>query len=134
MMNFFQFDTDENRQSLLVRAGRVALLSLLNFDLEWEKIQFIQLSDAITYKIGTSSKECFLLRIHSDRLGKEEIRSELALLQALNKSDDLTVPEGQVSRDGSYVLEMGYGRGISATMCHDDALGGGRSCKWELYG
>ena len=106
MVSFFQFDTDENRRFLLVRAGRVALLSLLKFDLEWEEIEFIQLSDTITYKIGTSSKECFLLRIHSDKVSKEEIHSELALLQALNKSDDLTVPEGQVSRDGSYVLEI----------------------------
>lgn len=106
MLHFFQFDTDEHRRSLLKRARKVAILSLLQYDLEWESIQFIQLSDTITYKIETSSKESFLLRIHSDRLGKEEIRSELTLLQALNKSDNLTVPEGLVSCDGAYVLEI----------------------------
>lgn len=119
MLKFFQFDTDENRRSMLIRARRVALSSLLQYDLEWESIQFIQLSDTVTYKIETSSKESFLLRIHSDRLGKEEILSELTLLQALNKSDDLTVPEGLISCDSSYVLEIdtedGY-RGPCVTM------------------
>lgn len=65
MLNFFQFDTDEYRRSLLIRARRVALSSLLQYDLEWETTQFIQLSDTVTYKIETSSKESFLLRIHS---------------------------------------------------------------------
>ncbi|GIN71903.1 homoserine kinase [Bacillus sp. J14TS2] len=106
MLNFFQFDTDENRKSLLKRARKIAILSLLQYDLEWENIQFIQLSDTITYKIGTSSKENFLLRIHSDKLDKEEIQSELTLLNVLNKSDDLTVPEGLMSRDGFYILEV----------------------------
>ncbi|QUG41653.1 phosphotransferase [Psychrobacillus sp. INOP01] len=106
MLNFFQFDTDENRRTLLIRARKVAIISLLQYDIEWESIQFIQLSDTITYKIKTGSNESFLLRIHSDILSKEEIRSELILLQALNESDYLTVPEGIVSIDGSYVLEI----------------------------
>ncbi|OAB34025.1 phosphotransferase enzyme family protein [Paenibacillus glacialis] len=106
MNEFFRNDTDENRQSLLVRARKVALSALQQYDLEWERIQFIQLSDTITYKIETRTAECYLLRIHSDRLSKEEIRSELAFLRALNKSDDLNVPEGLANCNGSYVLEI----------------------------
>ncbi|OAB39049.1 aminoglycoside phosphotransferase [Paenibacillus macquariensis subsp. defensor] len=106
MNEFFRFDTHENRESLLVRARKVALLAIQQYDLEWELIQFIQLSDTITYKIETSTAGSYLLRIHSDRLSKEEIHSELTLLQALNNSDDLTVPEGIASYDGSYVLEI----------------------------
>lgn len=106
MNDFFRFDTDENRHSLLARARKVALSALQQYDLEWESIQFIQLSDTITYKIKTNTAKSYLLRIHSDRLSKEEIRSELLLLQALNKSDDLTVPEGLESCDGSYILEI----------------------------
>jgi len=106
MKLFFQYDTDEKRQSLLARARKVALSALLQYDLEWVSIRFIQLSDTITYKIETNTANRYLLRIHSDQLSKEEIRSELALLQSLNKSDALHVPEPLASCNGSYVLEI----------------------------
>ncbi|WP_440119344.1 phosphotransferase enzyme family protein [Paenibacillus sp. QZ-Y1] len=106
MKDFFQNDTDENRLALLARARKVALSALQQYELAWERIQFIQLSDTITYKIETKTTGCYLLRIHSHRLSKEEIRSELTLLQALNKLDDLHVPDGVASCNGSYVLEI----------------------------
>lgn len=114
MNDFFRFDTDEERRALLIRARKVALSAIQKYDLEWDNIQFIQLSDTITYKIETSTDNNYLLRIHSDRLSGEEIRSELLLLQALNKSKDLNVPEGMANCDGIYVLdietETGYRR------------------------
>ncbi|RXZ77494.1 aminoglycoside phosphotransferase [Paenibacillaceae bacterium] len=106
MSDFFRYDTDEERRALLVRARKVALLAIQRYDLEWEQIQFIQLSDAITYKIKTSTADNYLLRIHSDRLSREEICSELLLLKALNESKELNVPEGMASFDGIYVLEI----------------------------
>ncbi|WP_042169507.1 phosphotransferase enzyme family protein [Paenibacillus gorillae] len=106
MIDFFQNDTDENRQSLLVRARKVTLSALLLYDVEWKSIRFIQLSDTITYKVETDTETSYLLRIHSDRWSEAEIRSELALLQALSKSEDLNVPEGLASRNGSYVVEI----------------------------
>ncbi|MFD0870177.1 homoserine kinase [Chlamydia abortus] len=106
------YDTEENRRSLLAKARKVALTALLQYDLEWDRIQFIQLSDTITYKIKTSTEQIYLLRIHSNRLGKEEIRSELTLLEALNKAADLNVPEGLACRDGSYVLEISAEEGV----------------------
>ncbi|MCP1427477.1 Ser/Thr protein kinase RdoA (MazF antagonist) [Paenibacillus xylanexedens] len=114
MNDFFRFDTDEERLALLIRARKVALSAIQKYNLEWDNIQFIQLSDTITYKIETSTDNNYLLRIHSDRLSREEIRSELLLLQALNKSKDLNVPEGMANCDGIYVLdietETGYRR------------------------
>ncbi|MGF6355007.1 Ser/Thr protein kinase RdoA (MazF antagonist) [Paenibacillus sp. 4624] len=114
MNDFFRFDTHEERRALLIRARKVALSAIQQYDIEWDNIQFIQLSDTITYKIETSTDNHYLLRIHSDRLSREEIRSELLLLQALNKSKDLKVPEGIPSCDGIYVLdietEIGYRR------------------------
>lgn len=77
MQDFFSFDTDEELKALLARARKVALSAIQRYDLEWEHIQFIRLSDSITYKIETSTANNYLLRIHSDRLSKEEIRSEL---------------------------------------------------------
>ncbi|MGO4527947.1 phosphotransferase enzyme family protein [Paenibacillus sp. 2TAF8] len=112
MNDFFRFDTDEERRALFIRARKVALSAIQQYDIEWDNIRFIQLSDTITYKIETSTDYHYLLRIHSDRLSKEEIRSELLLLQALNTWNDLSVPEGIASRDGIYVLdietEIGY--------------------------
>lgn len=114
MLDFFQLDTDEERRLLLARARNVALTALQRYDIEWERIQFIRLSDTITYQIETSMQQRYLLRIHSERCGKEEICSELALLQALNQSQGLIVPEGVAGKDGSYVMaidtEAGYRR------------------------
>jgi Ser/Thr protein kinase RdoA (MazF antagonist) len=109
---FFQLDTDENRRSLLARARQVALLALQKYDLEWEHIHFNQLSDTITFKIESGADGCFLLRIHSDMMSKEEILSEIVLLNALSKYVGFTVPEGLASRDGSYVLEIETEKGF----------------------
>lgn len=61
MIKFFRYDTDEERRALLVRARKIALLALQCYDLEWERIEFIQLSDTLTYKIETSTAQRYLL-------------------------------------------------------------------------
>lgn len=71
----FRYDTMEEKESMLARARNVALTALQQYDLAWERIQFIHLSDTITYKIETSTPDSYLLRIHSDRWSKEEIQS-----------------------------------------------------------
>lgn len=48
-----------------------------NDAIDWNCIRFIQLSDTITYKIETETTGSYLLRIHSERVNKEEILSEL---------------------------------------------------------
>ncbi|MFE6073966.1 phosphotransferase enzyme family protein [Paenibacillus sp. NPDC057886] len=106
MMTFFQNGTHEELRCLLVQARSVCLRALDQYELAWDGIHFIQLSDTITYKIDTAPSKSYLLRIHSNRLSKEAIRSELTFLQSLGTSDDLHVPQGVASRDGSYVLSM----------------------------
>ncbi|MFC9708658.1 phosphotransferase enzyme family protein [Paenibacillus sp. NPDC056933] len=105
-MTFFQNGTHEELQCLLVQARSVCLRALDQYELAWDCIRFIQLSDTITYKIDTATSKSYLLRIHSNRLSKETIRSELTLLQSLGISDDLRVPQGVASCDGTYVLFM----------------------------
>jgi len=104
MKLFFHFDTDETRQCLLSRARNVALRAIQQYEIEWNCIRFLQLSDTITYKIETDMSG-YLLRIHSDKVTKEEILSELVFLNEIRKIKDLIVPEGLRSRNGSYVLE-----------------------------
>ncbi|MGF9696159.1 phosphotransferase enzyme family protein [Paenibacillus sp. MABNR03] len=106
MKDFFRYDTAEQRKSLLQRARNVALSALQQYDLAWERIQFIQLSDTITYKIETSTADSYLLRIHSDRWSKEAIQSELIFLQSLNALDEIYAPVGVASIKGPYVLEI----------------------------
>lgn len=106
MKPFFQFDTEALRHSLMARARQVALSALQRYDVPWEKIRYIGISDTITYKIETGTAEAYLLRIHSDRMSRAEIHSELEFLQALSRSEDLSLPIGVASREGSYVLEM----------------------------
>lgn len=105
MKPFFHFDTDETRESLLSRARDVALWAIQQYEIKWNCIRFIQLSDTITYKIETSTTDNYLLRIHSERVTKEEIISELIFLNEFRKIGDLIVPEGITSRSGSYGLE-----------------------------
>lgn len=83
MKSFLHYDTDEGRKDLLSRARKVALTALQYYDLDWSCIQFIQVSDTITYKIETDSSDTYLLRIHSDELSKEEILSEMLFLSEL---------------------------------------------------
>lgn len=89
---------------MLSRARNVALTALQQYDIEWTGIKFIQLSDTITFKIETNS-ESYLLRIHSDRLNKEEIHSEIIFLNEIRSVHGLIVPVGVASRNEGYVLE-----------------------------
>ncbi|WP_152391868.1 phosphotransferase enzyme family protein [Paenibacillus guangzhouensis] len=106
MQDFFQMDTEEKRTNLLARARQAALSAMEQYDLTSEQMTFIQLSDSITYQIETSSGETYLLRIHADQWKKEELRSELLLLQYLSHDAGMTVPTGVASRDGSCILEV----------------------------
>jgi Ser/Thr protein kinase RdoA (MazF antagonist) len=114
-VNFFQVDTEENRRVLLERARQIALIALQKYDLKWKHIYFNQLSDTITFKIVSEADGYFLLRIHSGMMSRDEVRSEIMFLDALSKYDDLIVPEGVASLDGTYVLEIDLDDGIGGS-------------------
>lgn len=105
MKPFFEYDTEVGMKSLLSRARKVALRALQQYDLDWNGIRFVQVSDSITYKIETDSNDKFLLRIHSDKLTKEEINSEILFLNELCHKYGLMVPVGVEGLNGSYVYE-----------------------------
>ncbi|MFD3258108.1 phosphotransferase enzyme family protein [Paenibacillus lentus] len=105
MHPFFQYDTEEGKKSLLSRARKVALKALQQYDLDWNCIRFVQVSDTITFKIETDSNDKYLLRIHSDKLNKEEINSEILFLNELCNVHGLIVPVGVKGLNGSYVFE-----------------------------
>ncbi|WP_459966156.1 phosphotransferase enzyme family protein [Paenibacillus sp. JCM 10914] len=113
MMDLFRFETETQRHDLLSRAKRIASSALDRYDLEWQHIEFIGLSDTVTYQIKTSSGKMYLLRIHSDQRSKEEIDSELQFLDFL-VTKGLHVPRGITARDGSQVQQTDTEEGFQA--------------------
>lgn len=92
-------------------AKQVALLALQQYDVAFTHIDFLQHSDAITYKVECALGSNYLLRIHSDQYNHEEVTAELHLLHDLNQCSSLTLPQGIVNRNGSFVTQMQTERG-----------------------
>jgi len=106
MEAFFQYDTEEGRASLLARGRKVALAALQQYCLEWTAICFLQLSDALTYKVEGESGEAWLLRIHADSVSRDELLSEAIWLNALKEIVPFPIPYPIASDDGGQVLEI----------------------------
>ncbi|MBD3919454.1 phosphotransferase [Paenibacillus sp. PR3] len=105
MIHSTQLGTEEELQVLLAQARQAALSALQAYELAWTQIHFIQQSDTITFRIETETDNRFLLRVHTNGMSREEIQSELLLLNAIAVRDGITVPTGHASRQGSYVLD-----------------------------
>lgn len=112
MEAFFQYDTEERRATLLARGRQVALAALQHYSLEWTTISFLQLSEALTYKVEGATGEAWLLRIHADSVSRNELRSEAIWLNALKDLVPFPVPYPIASDNGEQVLE------IVQTDCH----------------
>lgn len=106
MEAFFQYDTEERRATLLARGRQVALAALQHYSLEWTAISFLQLSDALTYKVEGEGGEAWLLRIHADAVSRDELHSEAIWLNALKKLVPFPVPYPIVADNGEQVLEI----------------------------
>lgn len=92
----------------LWRSGRnIALRALAEYDLEWNRIELIGMSDSVTFRIETEDSGSFLLRIHGERFNREEILSELEWTRYLNQTAGFVVPQGLASSGGGYILETG---------------------------
>ncbi|AIQ17375.1 aminoglycoside phosphotransferase [Paenibacillus sp. FSL H7-0357] len=105
MFEAFRCDTDEDRRLLLKQARSIVMWALPQYGLDWTAISYIGLSDNITYKIETASTGSYLLRMHGRWMSNAEIQSELLLLQALNRVEGLTMPEGVANTAGTYILK-----------------------------
>lgn len=95
-----------SRVITIAQAKQAALGALQRYELDWERLAFNQSSDTITFKVDTTANERYLLRIHSEKMSKEELCSELEWLRFLGKTDTFTVPQGVADREGSYVIEV----------------------------
>ena len=111
-MNDFSIVTEE--QSALAKAKRVAISALQPYNLSWVKIEYIGISDTITYKVRTSLNETFLLRIHSDRRSCNEIDLELQFLDTLITAG-IKVPTGITTPSGLRWLKIGTEDGFTST-------------------
>jgi Ser/Thr protein kinase RdoA (MazF antagonist) len=108
----FHVDTQVRRRATLRQARATALAALQQYDVQVANVQFIQISDHITYKVEASAGERYLLRVHSESRSPNAILSELEWLKALNQTGQLIVPEGVANRSGSYITDVGKQKGL----------------------
>ncbi|MCM3781903.1 phosphotransferase [Neobacillus mesonae] len=99
MSELFMIASENEIKKTITQSKLVALEALKNYDLEWEHIRFIQLSDTCTFQIDTSKDGSFLLRIHSG-ISEKEIISEIDWLDHLNRMTDVTLPKGILDCNG----------------------------------
>ncbi|MFD2610822.1 phosphotransferase enzyme family protein [Paenibacillus gansuensis] len=102
MKNGFLINTDANRILTLKQTKHAALKALQDYEVDWNSIHFIQISEHVTFRIENGEEEKFLLRIHQIDKTSEEIISELEWLATL-KRKGLDVPEAIVNREGALV-------------------------------
>lgn len=113
MNDFLQFVTEEQRCALLERSKRVAISALQQYNLRWVEIEYIGISDTITYRVRTSLDKTYLLRIHSDRRCSNEIDLELQFLDALITAG-IKVPTGITTPSGLRWLKIGTEDGFTS--------------------
>ena len=102
MNSGFQIDTDINRRLTLKQTKQTALIALQQYDVDWNSIHFIQVSEHVTFRIDCNEGQKFLLRIHTLSKSRNETVSELVWLAALRRKG-LIVPEGVCNREGELV-------------------------------
>ena len=59
MNSGFQIDTDFNRRLTLKQTKQTALIALQQYDIDWNSIHFIQVSEHVTFRIDCSEGEKF---------------------------------------------------------------------------
>lgn len=96
------------RNTVRNKDKQAALMALHNFDLDWTVIRFNQQSDTCTFVIETNKEGTFLLRLHSGR-SREEINSEIAWLDLLNREMDVPLPKGIRDRTGAVTFKVEFG-------------------------
>ncbi|MDB4868047.1 MAG: hypothetical protein JWR03_2380 [Cohnella sp.] len=102
----FQAGTEAGRRNTLRKARQTALSALQQYEVHPSHVQFIQVSDHITYQVRTTTGQRYLLRLHSHLKSKEEVLSEIEWLGALSRRGNLVVPEGVDNRNGAHVTEI----------------------------
>ncbi|MEK3768195.1 phosphotransferase [Paenibacillus sp. FSL R5-0887] len=104
MNNGFRINTEENRHRTLRQVKQAAFHALQEYEIDWNSIHFIQVSEHVTFRIVNDVGEQFLLRIHPDNKQREGTISEIEWLFAL-KSKGLLLPEAVINREGTFITE-----------------------------
>lgn len=102
MNSGFLMDTVHNRRNTLRQTKRAALIALQQYELEWDSIHFIQVSEHVTFRIDCGESDQYLLRIHSGNKSVETILSELEWLNHLRRKE-IIVPNGVMNREDSLI-------------------------------
>ncbi|MFC4099094.1 phosphotransferase enzyme family protein [Paenibacillus xanthanilyticus] len=117
MNSGFSIETDASRRQTLAAAKQAALQAMRQYELDWNAIRFIQVSEHVTFRIEVGEKESYLLRIHPGSKPRPEIASELEWLAAL-KRKGLMIPEAVANRDGAFLTDASThgGQQLTATV------------------
>lgn len=110
MQKGFQMDTEINRNYTLKQTKQAALHALLKYEIDWNSIHFIQISEHVTFRIVSDKEETFLLRVHSTDKNEKEIRSELEWTSAM-KSKGIILPAAVANSEGALVTNTYPGDG-----------------------
>jgi Ser/Thr protein kinase RdoA (MazF antagonist) len=104
---------------------------LQKYELEWDSIHFIQVSEHVTFRIDCGEGDKYLLRIHSGNKSAEATLSELEWLNHLGRKE-IIVPNGVMNREGSLITTLPDedGQTYYATMLR--WVEGERLDKWSL--
>ena len=98
----FQQDSNMNRRLTIKKTKQAALYALQNYDIDWNSIHFIQVSEHVTFRIQSSEGDSYLMRIHTLDKSYVELISELRWLSHL-KSKGLVVPECVLNQDAELI-------------------------------
>ncbi|MDR9856704.1 phosphotransferase [Paenibacillus sp. VCA1] len=113
MNEAFQADTEDSRRLLLVQAEAALTAALEQYDIHEKELDFIQVSEHVTYKIEDETGRRYLLRVHPGSASSAETVSEMEWLAYLAEEEGIGAPLGVKNREGSYVTEVETGRGQS---------------------
>lgn len=103
-------NTEVNRRRTLRQVKQAAFQALQEYEIDWNSIHFIQVSEHVTFRIVSDGGEQFLLRIHPDNKQREGTVSEIEWLFAL-KSKGLILPVAVTNREGTFITETSLSDG-----------------------
>lgn len=101
-MNTWTLETEESRELLLNQAEQVAKQALTQYDIKVSNVTFLNISDAITYKVESEPSDVYLLRMNNKCNGSKMIETEIHLLSHIREQKIVT-PIGVKTKSGDYV-------------------------------
>lgn len=105
MSEQFRIDGAQHKRGALKRAREIAMKALDRYGIEPVKVQYIGVSDHVSFRTETADGQRRLLKVYSSAASPRRLVSVFGWLQALKRAG-LDGPVGIPGPDGSYVLEF----------------------------